>query len=105
MSERATVTVKEVVVDTINVLRSISVPADLLDAMGPPLSRALSNLKFLANGLEEREKESKSEEAEPEVVIEEAGPAGEPPEDPIILLAEGGIIDAEKDQLEGTVQE
>ena len=87
-----TVSGKVVVAATINELKAIQVPVDLLDTWGPHLARAFNNLRLLYNAMEDNEKKP-----EPEEAAEES---------PDILIAEGGNENAEeKDQLEGTVQE
>lgn len=76
-----TVTIKDIIDMSIEELRSVSIPADYLETMGAPISRALSNLKFVAKAIRDNE-----------------AAADEP--------TEGGNTDGEeKDQLEGTVQE
>lgn len=71
--EQQVVTVKEVIDMTISELRGLSIPAEYLDSMGPPVSRALNNLKALENFLEEQEKKDNQNKIQ-ELIPEDAEP-------------------------------
>ena len=96
MSERV-ITGKVVVTETINELKAIQVPVDLLDQWGPHLSRAFNNLRMLLNAMEKNEAEERNKQ------LEEAETVAE--ESPELQILEGGNEDAEENQLEGTIQE
>ena len=87
---------KDIVAATINELKVIQVPVDFLDTMGVHLVKAYNNMRVLYNAFEQLEQQTR--------IKQEPNPASAE-ESPEINIIEGGDEDAEKDQLEGTVQE
>ena len=91
-----TISGKTVVAATLNELKAIQVPVDLLNVWGPHLGRAYSNLQVLYKAMDDQEKkENQTQEANSEAAEES----------PELHIVEGGNEDAEENQLEGTVQE
>lgn len=87
---------KVIVAATLNELKQIMVPVDLLDQWGGNLSRAFNNLRMLYNAMNEADAKNHDEKLNEEAATEES---------PELKIVEGGNENAEKDQLEGTVQE
>lgn len=105
MSEQnKTYTIGEVLAFTIDELRSVNVPAELVDSIGVPVSRALHNLKMCWEAWEAEQKARKAQQ-NPEVKVFETGTTDKIPDNVVPIQPEGGEAYAEKDQLEGTVQE
>ena len=71
--EEKILTVKDVISMTIDELRSLSIPADLLDSFGPPIARSLNNLRQIIQSIEQTESKAKAQEdaAEPQIEIVE----------------------------------
>lgn len=78
MEERQ-VTIHELVKMTIDDLKTLSIPAEMLEKMGPPISRALSNLKVMDDVFTRAENEEAAKKHEE---------AGEASEEPQIEIAE-----------------
>lgn len=89
---------KVVVAATLNELKEIQVPVDLLDVWGPHLSRAFNNLRMLYKAMNDKDAEEHDQQLQEETAEAEDF-------QPELQIVEGGNEDAEKDQLEGTVQE
>lgn len=69
--EEKQVTLKDLVGMTIDDLKTLSIPASMLDQFGPPISRALRNLKIIADAFENAEKQQSKTEQKDETVSEE----------------------------------
>lgn len=71
--EEKILTVKDVINMTIEELRSLSIPADLLDSFGPPIARSLNNLRQIIQSIEQTESKAKAQEdaVEPKIEIVE----------------------------------
>lgn len=76
------VTVKDILIDINEMLKKLSIPAELIEPVGLPVARAIKGLSICINAIAEKEKK------EPEIEFVEAGAADSVPEGAEVVKTE-----------------
>lgn len=76
------ITVKDILIDINEMLKKVSIPAELIETVGMPVARAIKGLNICINAIAENERK------EPEIEFVEAGAADSVPEGAEVVKTE-----------------